>query len=90
MSKGLGKWQRLILATLADQEAFYVRTLLRPTYTKAQYNALLRAAIQLNAAGKIETARFMCGIMKTVVHRVGSTISREKGGEVLRCYLTNT
>jgi hypothetical protein len=81
MSKGPGKWQRLILAGLADREAFYLRKLLGRTCTKAQYNALLRAAQELEATRKINVCRFLWGGVsgqgKTVVHRIGTTFTGE-------------
>ena len=81
MSKGPGKWQRVILAKLADREFFYLRKLLGRTCTKAQYNALLRAAQELEAAGKINVSRFAYGGEwgqgKTVVHRIGTTFTGE-------------
>ncbi len=51
MSRGPGKWQRLILATLADTKVFWLRSLLPRHCTKAEYNALLRAALKLESAG---------------------------------------
>lgn len=86
MSKGPGKWQRLILAELADREAFNLRKLLGGTYTQAQYNALLRAAKKLETTGKINIHRFALGSGgKTYVHRIGTvfTMKRDKFGEVL-------
>jgi hypothetical protein len=76
MSKGPGKWQRAILAQLAGGPAFYLREMLLWHCTKAQYNALLRAAIRLEADGKINIARFLWGATsghgKTIVHRIGT------------------
>jgi hypothetical protein len=79
MSKGPGKWQRMILAELADREAFHLRALLGRKCTKAQYNALLRAALNLETAGKINIAHFYWGARpgtgKSIVHRIGTTVS---------------
>jgi len=80
MSKGLGKRQRAILATLADHEAFWLRSMLGPSCTKAEYNALHRAALKLEAAGLIEIDRWQWhGIFgakqtkgKLAVKRVGT------------------
>jgi RecG-like helicase len=79
MSKGPDKWQRLILAELENKEAFYLRRLLGQKCTKAQYNALLRAMQELEAAGKINVKRFLwgstAGTGKTVVYRTGTVFS---------------
>ena len=81
MSKGPGKWQRIILAELADREAFHLRAILGRRCTKAQYNALLRAAWKLEEAGKINIACFSYGgrpgTGKSIVHRLGTTYSGE-------------
>ena len=75
MSKGPGKSQKLILAELADHQAFRLRALLGPTYPKAQYNALLRATMKLEADGKISVHHFLFGKGRTVVHRVLTTFT---------------
>jgi len=79
MSKGPGKWQQMILSELVTKEAFYLRGLLGRHCTKAQYNALLRAAQTLESEGKINITRFRFGaawcIGKTVVHRILTTFT---------------
>ena len=79
MSKGPGKWQRMILAELAGREAFHLRALLGRECTKAEYNALLRAAMKLEAAGEIYITRFSWGARpgtgKTIIHRIGTTVA---------------
>lgn len=78
MSRGPGKWQRLILSELAGREAFFLRELREPKRGKAQYNALLRAMQELEAAGKINVTRYAYGgRYKTVVHRVFTTFTPE-------------
>ncbi len=77
MSRGLGRWERLILAELASRKAFYVRALLGPCCTRAQYNALLRAAMTLEAGGRISVTRFVFGSKTVVVHRTGTTFTRD-------------
>lgn len=52
MSKGPGKWQRQILSELAIREGFNLQELLGPTFTKAKYNALLRAMQGLEASAQ--------------------------------------
>ncbi|MBU1008477.1 hypothetical protein KKA53_05365 [Candidatus Dependentiae bacterium] len=88
MSKGPGKLQRLILAVLTEHEAFYLRDLLGWTYTKAQYNALLRAANQLERAGKIGASLFAFGEKRYVVHRIGTIFTgkdRQKVEGMSKC-----
>ncbi|MGD0489243.1 MAG: hypothetical protein ABSB94_18910 [Syntrophorhabdales bacterium] len=46
VSKGPGKWQRLILSELAIRDRFNLLELLGPTFTKAQYNALHWAMLE--------------------------------------------
>jgi hypothetical protein len=58
MSKGPGKWQKLILSEPAIRDRFNLQELLGPTFTKAQYNALHRAMLDLEAAGEINVHRF--------------------------------
>lgn len=78
MSKGPGKWQRLILSELVIRDRFNLRELLRPAFTKAQYNALHRAMLELEDAGKINVHRFAFGGGgKIYVHRFGITITVE-------------
>ena len=61
MSRGPGKWQRAILAELASHETFWLRSLLGRSCTKAEYNALLRAALKLEEAGAIAIDRWQFG-----------------------------
>jgi len=76
MSKGLGKRQRAILATLADHGAFWLRSMLGPSCTKAEYNALHRAALKLEAAGLVELQGWAYGLHdgtgKIAVCRIGT------------------
>jgi len=78
MSKGPGKWERLILSELAIRDRFNLQELLGLTFTKAQYNALHRAALKLEGAGKIKVHRFgLGGGVKIWVCRFGTTITLE-------------
>ncbi|MBP8980595.1 MAG: hypothetical protein KBG09_05055 [Syntrophobacterales bacterium] len=61
MSKGLGKWQRMILLGLKFRDFFTIRELLGLTFTRAEYNALNRAMLELERAGKIKVCRFGLG-----------------------------
>ena len=83
MSKGPGKWQRAILATLADHEAFWLRSMLKPSCTKAEYNALLRAALKLEAAGLIGIERWLSGGGKDRIECYGRTAIRRIGTAIM-------
>lgn len=60
MSKGPGKWQRLILRALAEHGAFYARRLLPEQPTAAQRAALSRAMRCLEREQRIEVDRYQC------------------------------
>ena len=53
MSRGLGCWQRGILAAVEHHGAVYLRDLLPRSTTRAAYQALYRASRRLAAAGQI-------------------------------------
>jgi len=76
MSKGPGKKQRAILTGLASQESFWLRSLLGRPSTKAEYNALLRAALNLEDSGLIILDRYHYGSNdstgRTAVRRIGT------------------
>lgn len=74
MSKGLGKWQRLILLELEAREAFYVRGLVPHSAPRSDVSAVNRAAYKLARAGKIGLFHHFDGKpggMRTVVCRPG-------------------
>jgi hypothetical protein len=54
MSRGLGRWQREIMATLEKQPAFFLVDVLSRPYPRAHYVALHRAAWTLQGAGKVD------------------------------------
>jgi hypothetical protein len=58
MSKGPGRWQREILATLERHQAFFARDLLGIAPTRAQQAALHRAICTLHDNNKIAIARW--------------------------------
>ena len=80
MSRGIGKKQRIILATLADHPAYWLRSLLAPSCTKAEYNSLHRAARKLEAAGLVKMECWISGgghyrdecYGRTAVKRIGA------------------
>jgi hypothetical protein len=53
MSRGLGRWQRGLLAALEKQPAVFLADLLPRPYRRAQYVALHRAAYTLYDKGKV-------------------------------------
>jgi hypothetical protein len=53
MSRGPGRWQRAILATLEQHRAFFSHDLLPLEPTRAQQAALQRAVVTLHDKGKI-------------------------------------
>jgi hypothetical protein len=81
MSRGPGRWQRTILAALNEAENFYLVDVLPNGYTKAQYNAAHRAAMNLVDDGRISMTRFLCGGgrrggLKTVLGKPGTNPQR--------------
>jgi hypothetical protein len=64
MSRGFGKWQRLILAELASRERFFLRELLPPDCRKADSNSLHRAARKPSDKGMISLHRSWFGAEK--------------------------
>jgi len=76
MSRGPGKWQRRILARLTHSNTYWLRTLLPRHAGRSEYNALLRAALTLEAAGSILLDRYCWGATpgtgRTAVRRVGA------------------
>jgi len=80
MSRGPGRWQRLILAALEVHPAVYLNTLLPAGFTRAEYTAIIRAAYSLVDAGRIELDRYLCwdGTPgKLVARRPGIHVSRD-------------
>jgi len=77
MSKGPGKWQRVIQKALETYTAVYVINLLPEGYTRANYTGILRAVNSLEAAKKIETIRYHFGSPRLVVKRPGCHVSRD-------------
>lgn len=66
------------MSKLAIRETFNLRELLGATFTKAQYNALIRAMQWLEEAGKINVARFQFGGGGRIyVSRIGTTFTGE-------------
>ena len=72
MSRGFGKWQRLILAELARRDRFYLLELLPVGYCKAQHNALARAAHVLARRDTIDLWRYDTGAARMLCLRPGS------------------
>lgn len=93
MSRGPGRWQRLILAEVERGRCFYLVDLLPITYTRADYNALHRASVQLEKADRITVWRFMCGWKKTAICPPGAPNPARESlsvGRLARCHPSNT
>jgi hypothetical protein len=98
MSRGLGKRQRSILEVLRVHRTFWLRSMLARKCTKAEYNALLRAALKLEEAGLIRIDRYAWGatpgIGKTAVRRTDAVQPLRRSvvsvGEVHPGYVANT
>jgi hypothetical protein len=80
MSRGFGKWQRLILEELARRDRFYLLELLPVGYRKAQHNALARAAHVLARRDTIDLWRYDTGGARMLCLRPGSLM---RVGDVL-------
>lgn len=78
MSRGPGKWQRLILDRVAAGEQFYLVDLLPAGYTKAQYNALHRAAVTLYEAGQISWVSYTFGGKTELIGPPGASAPAER------------
>jgi hypothetical protein len=72
VSRGPGKWERLILHELSEREYFYLADLLPPDHRKAEYNALNRAAGRLCVKGLIGILDYAYGTAKVLCMRVGA------------------
>jgi hypothetical protein len=67
-----------MLERLALQESFNLQELLGRTFTRSEYNALHRATLKMERAGRIKVARFSYGSgVKTWVCRFGATVTLE-------------
>jgi hypothetical protein len=73
MSKGLGKWQRAILARLNTTGYFYLVDLLPDSYRMKEYQALYRAAVSLYNKRQVDITKYMCGSKKVLIVPVGAT-----------------
>jgi len=72
MSRGPGKWQRLILDEVHSGRWTYLLDLLADTHTRSEYQALYRAARTLDEAGRISLWRYTTGTKKLLVGPPGA------------------
>ena len=89
MSKGYGKRQRELLEALVNSEA----VLLPSGLTRVEYNSILRAAMRLEAAGKVGVHRWAFGRPRTAICRPGlprPVRESVKVGKVTAGNFTNT
>ena len=79
MSRGYGKRERLILEAIEQKGGWlYLRDILPAQYTKAEYNALNRAAGKLIDTGKIGGMHYIIELKKVTVGPVGTECDRHK------------
>ena len=71
MSKGPGKWMRLIMRALEAYPAFYLRDLIGPGRRDSMYSALDRAATQLSETGNVQCWTYEMGKRRAVITRPG-------------------
>jgi hypothetical protein len=96
MSRGPGKWQRAILAALAEREVFYLLDLLPPNHTKSEYNAASRAAIHLRDAGLIDMHYWNYFRPNVAVSRLGVlrpdrlALDRNRHSVLRKCWTVTT
>ena len=92
MSRGPGKWQRLILQELESRTCFYLRELLPMQYRKSDYNAADRAMWRLEGEGKIWVWRYLCRYSSlgchTVISRIGCELNHENRPPLKRIHPT--
>ena len=72
MSRGPGRWQRLILQRVEQGDWLYLVELLPEGYTNSQYQAIYRAACTLHDAGRISWLRYRFGLKKTLLGPQGA------------------
>lgn len=83
MSRGPGKWQRLILEAVEEHGAVWVNSLIPANATRSEHVALLRASMQLTRRGMIDSYRWAAGGINrrrahTSAHRVGYNPERKE------------
>lgn len=74
MSRGLGVWQRGILAAVAHYGMVYLRDLLPDDARKSERNAVERAAWRLTADRRIEIVAFQFGRPRLLAVRPGLAV----------------
>ena len=93
MSKGPGRWQRIVLDAVDQHKAVYVFDLLPSDHSRSDYVALLRAVNRLEDTNQIEINKYLCGRPRLVVKQCGYVVSRElilRVDNVASCDLVNT
>lgn len=98
MSRGPGRWQRIILDLLEDREAFplsktVAHEVLKKPLTDAEYSALQRAAHLLRDGGRLQLAlawgKTYDGKRRTAVRWVARpdvALDEYEGLNVMTCY----
>lgn len=79
MSKGYGMRERAILEAIQRKGGWlYLRDILPKQYTKAEYNALHRAAFNLANKRKIGCLHWLVGVTRVAVGPAGTNCKREE------------
>ena len=77
MSRGPGKWQRMILRALELHKSFFVRDLLPANAGRSACVALSRALRSLELAGRVSVRRwYRTAVMRPGVHAERNEIER--------------
>jgi hypothetical protein len=88
MSRGPGKWQRIILDALKQQSAVYLLDLLldQDDNSRSNYVALHRAAVTLFEKGQIEFLIYFNGRPRVLLHGAGSERPAKRPRSKYRSY----
>ena len=77
MSKGPGKWQKLILEAVTKKGGqIYLIDLLPPSFTESQYQAAYRAAATLAKSKEIAIMIYRFGSPRIMIGPPGCTFNR--------------
>ena len=67
MSRGPGRWQRLIVERAETAWRFDITDVLPSGYSRSEYTAAARAAIRLEALGRVELWKGVYGRRRLIV-----------------------
>jgi len=93
MSRGPGKWQRVVLSAIEAAPAVYLRHLLPDAAPRSAYVALQRGVATLRESGHVGTTlldNWRRADGRLVVHRVGLRVTRARGSRELCVFHVNS